>query len=408
MDRRRADLLTIYRTALLAVNGRRCINDWLTRHPDRDFRRIVAIGKAAAAMTAGALDVLGDRIVAALVITRQGYTDPGLTTDGRVRQFASGHPLPDQRSLTAGRLLLDFLTSSAAGEPILFLISGGTSALVEVPAEGVSLVDLQRSNTWLLGSGLGIASINAVRIALSAIKGGGLVRYLAGRPATVLLLSDVPGDDPAIIGSGLLYSSDTPVPLSRLPDWLRTLVHDASRMSRGGEPGTGIAHHVIADASLARRTACRRARSSGYTVVEHDHLITGDIRDVANDFADILNTSPPALHIWSGEPTVVLPEHPGTGGRCQSLALAVALALSGSSTPWWFLAGGSDGSDGPGTGAGALVDAASLARIRGAGFDARHCLLAADAGPCLRAAGDLLITGPTGTNVMDIMLGLRC
>ena len=129
---------------------------------------------------------------------------------------------------------------------------------------------------------------------------------------------------------------------------------------------------------------------------------------VMSDYcANILTAGPPALHIWSGETTVVLPEHPGTGGRCQSLALAVALATSGASMPWWFLAGGSDGSDGPGTSAGALVDAATLGRIEGYGLDARRGLALADAGNCLRAANDLLITGPTGTNVMDIMIGLR-
>lgn len=407
MDKCRADMLTIYRSALLAVNGRRCVSDWLTQHPDSDFCHIVAIGKAAAAMAAGALDGLGDRIDTALLITRQGYTDAGLATDGRVRQVVSGHPLPDQRSLAAGRLLLDFLATTTPGAPVLFLISGGASALVEVPVAGISLADLQRCNAWLLGSGLAIASINAVRIALSAIKGGRLARYVSGRPVTALLLSDVPGDDPAMIGSGLLYGADTAVPLSRLPDWLQDLVQSASRIQRDGELAPGIPHHIIADASMARCAASRRARSLGYQVVEHDRLVTGDVLAVAEDFAHALSAGPPALHIWSGEATVVLPEHPGTGGRCQSLALAVALALSGFSIPWWFLAGGSDGSDGPGTGAGGLTDAATLTRIQDSGLDARDCLAAADAGHCLRAANDLLVTGPTGTNVMDIMLGLR-
>ena len=407
MDKCRADLLTIYRTALLAVNGRRCVSEWLTRHPDNDFRHIVAIGKAAAAMAAGALDVLGNRVDTVLVITRPGYTDPGLVPDGRVLQYVSGHPLPDRHSLEAGRLLLDFLAASTPGAPILFLISGGASALVEVPAVGVSLADLQRSNAWLLGSGLTIASINAVRIALSAIKGGRLAEYVSARPATALLLSDVPGDDPAIIGSGLLYPSDTPVPLSRLPVWLQALVRHAGGAPRNGRPEADIPHYIIADVAMARRAACHRAQSIGYPVIEHDHLITADVFEVADYVASILTAGPPALHIWSGEPTVVLPEHPGTGGRCQSLALAVALAMSGSSIPWWFLAGGSDGSDGSGTAAGALIDTDSLARIRAAGLDAQHCLAAADAGNCLRAANDLLVSGPTGSNVTDIMIGLR-
>jgi hydroxypyruvate reductase len=407
MTASRADLLTIYRSALAAVNGRRCVGDWLRRQPATRFRHVVAIGKAAAAMAAGAVDVLDGQLATVLVITREGYGDTRLNADSRVRQYESGHPLPDQRSLAAGRQLLDCLAAMASDEPVLFLVSGGASALVEVLPPPVSLTDLQRANAWLLASGLPIQAINAVRAALSTIKAGRLTAYLSDRPATVLLLSDVPGDDPAIIGSGLLYRPATVQPLPRLPAWLQALVQKAtdSRPSAGSD--TDIPHHVIASARTARLAACRRARALGYPVIEHEQLITGDVLDAAVTLVAMMGASRPGLHIWSGETTVTLPERPGQGGRCQSLALALALCMPRAEGDWYFLAAGSDGSDGPGQIAGALVDSDTCSRIRAAGHDPQQCLSAADAGTCLQATDDVVVTGPTGTNVMDIMLGLR-
>jgi hydroxypyruvate reductase len=380
----------------------------LRRQPVNDFRHVIAIGKAAAAMAAGALEVLGERPRTVLVITREGYGDPELNADGRVRQCEAGHPLPDQRSLDAGRLLLDCLAVMGPDEPVLFLLSGGTSALVEVLPPPLSLADLQRTNAWLLASGLPIQAINTVRAALSSIKAGRLAAYLSDRPATVLLLSDVPGDDPAIIGSGLLYCPPVPRSLPELPAWLQTLIKQADNPWADNACGADIPHHVIANASMARQAACHQARQSGYSVVEHESLISGDVFAVAANMAAMISASQPALHVWSGETTVVLPEHPGRGGRCQSLALAVALAMPPSSPgPWHLLAAGSDGSDGPGQSAGAFIDSETLSRIHAAGFDPRQCLAAADAGTCLRAVDGLLMTGPTGTNVMDLILAWR-
>jgi hydroxypyruvate reductase len=406
MDRRRADLLSIYRSALAAVNGRHCVSDWLRQQPDVTYRHVIAIGKAAASMTTGALEVLGKQIDSALIITRQGYCAEELQSDNRVRQVESSHPIPDQRSLAAGQILLDYIKTVGPDEPILFLISGGASALVEVLPPQMSLENLQRTNDWLLSSGLSIDTMNAVRTALSMIKGGRLTAYLGERSATVLLVSDVPDNNPAIIGSGLLCASTAEISWARLPAWLQGLLQQSTQGPWPVHGRTIIPHHIIAHAGMARRAAVQKARSLGYHVIEHERLMTGDVLDAATHLVSIMDASA-GLHIWSGETTVVLPGNPGKGGRCQSLALAIALAMPPTVDDWWFLAAGTDGSDGPGQIAGALLDKNSLARIRAVGLDAPQCLSRADAGTCLQAADDLLTTGPSGTNVMDIMLGLH-
>ena len=429
MNHHRDNLLTIYKAALAAVHGRRCVAEWLQQYPQVGSCYVLAIGKAAAAMATGALDALGDQLDGMLVITRHGYADPVLATDKRIIQLEAGHPVPDQASLDAGQTVLDFIAAAPVSSPVLFLFSGGASALAEVLPAGMTLVDLQRVNRWLLGSGLPIDIMNAIRISLSAIKGGGLARYIQYcrggpdhqvlRKDRVLLLSDVPGDDPAIIGSGLLYPyhGDLSDVIPAVPDWLQALLVRLQRRSvaTGSEwmatalKDDFITHHIIANADHARQAAAQQARQSGYDVVEHRQRVTGDIQRLAEQFVTTMADARPALHIWSGEPTVILPERPGNGGRCQSLALALALNQfrRHKQQDYLFLAAGTDGSDGPGTVAGALVDRLTLSRLTAADHDPQQCLLRADAGSCLGASNDLLVTGPTGTNVMDIMLGLR-
>jgi len=171
---------------------------------------LVAVGKAAAAMYRGAEDVLGPRVVRGLVVMPDAGGDIAATS--RLSVIRSDHPVPGQRSLEAGGELLSFLETAPAS--LVFLISGGSSSLLDVLATGVGIADLQRANEWLLAAGLPIRAVNAVRARLSAIKAGGLLRYLDGRQAHILVLSDVPGDDPRIVGSGPLV----PQTLPALPD----------------------------------------------------------------------------------------------------------------------------------------------------------------------------------------------
>jgi hydroxypyruvate reductase len=203
-DERRRILLHVFERALAAVNGRSRVRETLTLMTRAGRWRCVAIGKAASAMTLGALDILGDDLERALVISKDQHFDAGLLDAPRVGCFAAGHPLPDERSLQAGEQMLAFVRKTPRDETLLFLISGGASSLAEVLPPGMSLEDLRKFNHWALASGHDIGAVNAVRRRLSMIKNGALLAELQGRPTVALYISDVPDDDPAIIGSGLL------------------------------------------------------------------------------------------------------------------------------------------------------------------------------------------------------------
>ncbi len=409
----REHLQAIYQAALEAVHGRRRVAEFLHRHPPSGPCQVVAVGKAAAAMAQGALDAAAGAVRRLLVVTAEGGGAGLEPVPGHAAPplllVEAGHPVPDARSLRAGRLLQEFIASAPAGEDFLVLISGGASALLEIPRPGITLEDLQRVNRWLLASGLAIRHMNAVRRRLSAVKGGGLAALLAGRRVLGLLLSDVPGDDPAVIASGLLAPAADPVPFEALsariaiPAWLSDLLaaHPPAVPADAGEVET----HVIATNRHARRAAARAARERGFAVHEHEDLLQGDVQEVARELAASL-LQEPGLHVWGGEPTVRLPESPGRGGRCQHLALLVAQRLHRRGH-FAVLAAGTDGRDGFGEAAGALVDGGTLARAARAGLAPAEALARADAGTLLAATGDLLAARYTGTNVMDLVLGLR-
>jgi len=397
----RRHLETIFRAALAAVNGRTAVLAYLKAHALAGDVAVIAIGKAAGAMLAGARDALGAQLVSALLIGKPGHFDAGLQQDKRIHCMQGGHPLPDSHSLAAGAGLQRFLATVPAHTQLLFLLSGGASSLVEVLPDGITLDLLRRTNRWLLGSGLDIRSMNRVRQSLSAIKGGRLLAWLAGRPARALLISDVPDDDPAIIGSGLLYPAPAQArELPVLPDWLALPAH-------GPAPPAGtVPHHVIAGLASALRAGADCARALGYPARVMPALLAGPAEQAARDIVQQLRDAAPGISLWGGETTVVLPEQPGRGGRNQQLALAAAIALQ-SQRAIMLLAAGTDGNDGPTQAAGAIVDALTVSRAAVRGRDAARSLQLADAGTCLEAAGDLLVTGPTGTNVMDMVIGLR-
>jgi hydroxypyruvate reductase len=353
-------------------------------------------------MLTGAREALGARLASALLITKPGHFDPEISQDARITSLAGGHPLPDAASLVAGDRLLAYLHDLPAGQPVLFLLSGGTSSLVEVPAPGVGLALLQRANRWLLGSGLDIHAVNCVRRALSAIKGGRLCRYLAGRPARVLLVSDVSGDDPASIGSGPLYAAaGVQHDLPELPDWL--VLPAAAPATPVDAP---VPHTVVASLDQALAAGAARARELGYPATVMPGTLAGPAAAAGRHLVQSLLDAGPGVRLWGGETTVVLPPQPGQGGRNQHLALAAALALQGRQDIL-LLAAGTDGNDGNTQAAGAIVDGGTVVRAAAAGRDAARALREADAGGCLAAAGDLLVTGPTGTNVTDLAIGLK-
>ena len=400
-------LLGLYHAALAAVEGSACVQRALAGEAVPGSVRAVAIGKAASAMMAGAGHTLGERLDAGLVITRHGHGMPA-AFDGRFECLEAGHPLPDAASLRAGERLLVFIEDTPADTSLLFLISGGASALVEVLPRGMRLDDLRALYHWLLGSGRDIHWINRVRKAVSLIKGGRLAERLTGRPTLALYLSDVAGDDPAVIGSGLL-AADGPSegsPLDGLPPGLRDRCVPAPPVSAADAPCfRAVRHRVVANLEDALQAVVTTARAQGHRI-ECRGRLAGDAGLQGETIGCFLRQAPPGLYLWGGENTVALPDEPGRGGRAQHLALAAARKLAGCDD-CWLLAAGTDGSDGTGDAAGALVDGGTVARGVCEGLDVGACLAAADSGRFLEASGDLIDTGPTGTNVTDLVIACK-
>jgi len=402
----RRDLLDICQSAITAVNGRHRVCAYLQQHPVSAPVFLLSFGKAACAMAQGAHEVLGASIVDALVVTKQGHAE---SLPWPVLE--AGHPLPDDQSLVAGQRLIDFAAAIPPGATVLVLLSGGASALVEALPEGMNLAQLRVLNDWLLASGLDIVAMNRIRKRLSRIKGGRLARLLAPRPVLCLAISDVPGDDPRAIGSGPLVADAS---LQAAPD-TTGLPPDVAEALRNSPPAPttddacfhNVQFEIIARLVDAKRAAAEAARQLGYRVTLHPEFIEGDALAAGARLAQALLAAPAGeVQVWGGETTIKLPPHPGQGGRNQSLALTAALALRGQEKIW-FLSAGTDGTDGPTPDAGALVDGGTIARGETEGVPARQALVTADAGKFLEASGDLIQTGATGTNVMDLMLGLR-
>jgi len=381
-DPRRELLLGLLQVALARVDGRRCVRAALaaTPAPATGRIRVAAVGKAAIAMALGAHDALGGAIEQTLVISRDAAGADELTRRTPAEVHLSAHPLPDERSLAAGRRLMAWVDELPPQVLPLFLISGGSSALVEVPEQGASLADLEALTRESFVRGMPIGELNARRAALSRIKGGRLAARLGGRAGRALFVSDVPEDDPRVIGSGLMGPA----------------VGAADRIERT----------VVASIDHAVAAVAASAADLGLRAQSAPRRFADEATRLAARFAHELSLSPAQLLVWGGESTVQLPPHPGQGGRNQHLALAAARLIAGHAE-LALLAAGTDGSDGVTADAGALVDAETCARLALAGLDADQCLRGADSARALEASGDLVHTGPTGTNVGDLVIGLK-
>jgi len=360
------------------VSGRHCVARALTASAAPVW--IAAIGKAASAMALGAYDALGASIERTLIITKDGHIAPQVQVLRNVEIHESAHPVPDKRSLAAGQRLLRWLSELPSAVEPLFLISGGASSLVEVLEEGVTFDQLGRLNAEGLASGIPIAELNARRSKLSRIKGGGVTRLLGDRPARALFISDVPGDDPAVIGSGLLG------PAAGLQD--------------------RIERRIVASLDHAVEGVCEAARKWSLDVRKGAARFDDDAARLAVRFAHELHLHSAQVCVWGGESTVQLPANPGRGGRNQHLALAAARLLAGQPN-MMLLAAGTDGTDGVTDDAGAVVDSETCARLVLAEIDADDSMRRADSATALAASGDLIHTGPTGTNVGDLVIGLK-
>jgi len=389
-------------------------------HVDRRYARVFLLGagKASGAMAAAAEDVLGDRVAGGFVVVKDG--DGGRLR--RVEIAEAGHPVPDTRGLAASARLLDVARGAGEDDLVLFLVSGGCSALTPAPAPPITLAEKQEVTRLLLASGAVIAELNAVRKHLSVFKGGQLARAAAPASVLTLALSDVIGDPLDVIASG----PTAPDP-STFADALEVLARRglASRVpasvsrrleaGRAGEiqetpkPGDPlfqrVSNVVIGNNALVTDAAVAAARRLGYTTELATRELQGEARDVAREFvAQARRLPPPACLIAGGETTVTV-RGKGKGGRCQEFALAAALELSPTDRIA-ILAAGTDGTDGPTDATGAIVDATSVARGSAAGVDVRRTLDDNDAYRFLHASGDLLVAGPTRTNLLDLYVAV--
>ncbi len=400
-------LVMLYETALDAVDGRFLVNQWCrdnqcrsSRH--RSFTHCVAIGKAAAAMLQGALDH-SPSIKKSLLICPPSKITRQLKKNKDVTCMASSHPVPDERSIEAGLSLMRFVSNLEESDELLFLISGGTSALVEVPIENITLEQLQKINNYLLSSGKDIHQVNAWRQQFSKIKGGGLLNRINASSVTQLLISDVKQDKTEFIGSGLLVNS------SSSPDqdeYLTSLISSNKAENTKSESMVKVDTHIIGNIELAMQAVHETAQAEGLASFIHDDFLEGEAYAVANDLFKKLKDAEPGIHIWGGETTVSLPENPGVGGRNLTFALAFAENLE-EEPGLHLLAAGTDGLDGNSNCAGAVVSMYTSRKAAAMGFDTNKEIEKANAGVLLMATDDLVTAADSNTNVMDIVIAYK-
>jgi glycerate 2-kinase len=434
-DRQRAHVLDVLSAALDAVDPADAIRRNMFRRENtlwidgraydlRQYRRIIVVGggKASASMAAAVETVLGDQPLEGLVTVKYGYAVP----TAHVEVCEAGHPVPDEAGLRNTRRMVQLLAGAGQDDLVVCLISGGGSALMTLPVEGVSLADIQTLTDTLLRSGAPIQAINAVRKHLSQVKGGQLARL--AHPATVvaLIVSDVVGSPLGVIGSG-----------PTVPD-ATTFAHAqgiVERYGHGGEIPEGIRHHlmkgasgavsdmpkpgdevlagvqnvIVADNALAARAALEQAKVLGFNTMLLSTFVEGEAREVAKVLAALAKEivasgrplGRPACLILGGETTVTV-RGTGKGGRNQELALAASVQIQGYDRVL-IASLATDGTDGPTDAAGGLVDGTTVARGEEQGFSAQAALDENDAYLFLDRVGDLLETGPTNTNVNDLM-----
>jgi hydroxypyruvate reductase len=386
----------------------------LERRPLHDGAwHLIAVGKAAGAMAQGAVDALDERVAGGCIVVPPGHLPPGFDARSHGLEIHLGaHPVPDERSLAAGEAVARYVCSLPPQERLLFLVSGGTSSLLEWLRPGVTLAELQEFNRWALRSGLPIDAVNALRGMLSRLKAGGLAQLAGPRRARALLISDVPGDDPRVIGSGLLHAPRpgiAPASVTELPPGLHGAFARAARAGTSPDLSRRVPTRIVASGRIARAAAAETAIALGLQARAANRPFTGDAAQLGTRFARELARLPAGVVlVRNGESTVRLPPGPGRGGRNQHLALAAAIEMERRAVVGaCLLAAGTDGIDGVSSDAGAVVDAGTCVRARDGGFDPCVSLERADSGSLLEASGDLLHTGATLTNVGDLVLAMN-
>jgi hydroxypyruvate reductase len=384
---------------------------------------VVGAGKASGAMAVAVEEAWPARVAEGLVVVKDGHRAP----TRRIRLVEAGHPVPDERGAQAARDILALVRSASADDLVLVLVSGGASALTPAPAAPITLGDKQAVTRLLLAAGADINQLNAVRKHCSVFKGGQLARAAGSARVSALLLSDVIGDPLDVIGSGPTAPDastfhEALAILARFELTSRAPASVRERLERGaaGEiPETPkhddpiferVTNAVIGNNHLVVDAAASRAAALGFVPHVLTRSLHGEAREVARDLValgrDIAAgrgpATPPACVIAAGETTVTVRGR-GTGGRCQEFALAAALELEGH-PHMVVLAAGTDGTDGPTDAAGAIADADTAPRARQQHLDPRAHLDTNDSNPIFAKLGDLVVTGPTNTNLQDLYL----
>jgi hydroxypyruvate reductase len=378
---------------------------------------VVAVGKAAVAMTRSAFDAIGDAIISGDVITKEGHVDESLPAEARV--FEAGHPIPDQRGVDATRAALERLNALPEGAVVLALISGGGSALLEAPNLGVSLEDLATTTDLLLRAGAPIGALNAVRAPLSRVKAGGLRRAAPRARWVTLILSDVLGNDPRVIASGptVVGQRDPGLALevikeygvdASLPQSVLTALRSERHTLRDDEVD-GDFLVIVGDNASAVSAAASEATETGHNVAVVWTAMEGEARERGREFVALARNAAEDIDVLlgGGELTVTV-RGDGIGGRNTEFALAAALELERRGMEDWVIASlGSDGQDAATELAGAIADAGTAQRARKAGVDPEAALAMNDSLAVFEAAGGGVKTGPTGTNVNDLYIAVR-
>ena len=387
------------------------------------FRKIwvIGAGKASVRMAKAVEESLSERIYSGMVIVKYGYGEKLK----KIEVYEAGHPLPDAQGLKATQKLLAFTEKINQDDLVINLISGGGSALLVAPEPGISLEDKQKLTQMMLEAGLRIDEMNTVRKHISRVKGGKLAQKIYPATLISLILSDVVGDSLEVISSGPTAPdpstfSQTKEILSRYQLWekiplsIKKVIEEGIKGKREETPKPGdkifarVQNLIIGSNYLSLKSACKFAQKLGFNTLILTSTIQGEVKELAKFYGSIFREvvksgnpiSPPACIIAGGEPTVKI-RGDGKGGRAQELALAVAKEIDGLEGAL-FLSAGTDGTDGPTEAAGAVCDFNTISRARAREMDPEEYLSRNDSYHFFYPLGDLVITGPTGTNVMDI------
>ena len=377
---------------------------------------LVAVGKAAAAMTEGALAALGSAVISGVIVTKDGHVDR--TLPERIQVFEARHPIPDQRGVDATHAVLESLRTLAPGVAVVALISGGGSALLESPRDGLTLDDFQQTTSALLRAGAPIDALNAVRAPLSQVKAGGLRQAAPEHAWATLILSDVLGNDPRVIASGPTVPGRNDPALAletiarfgveaQLPD---AVMETLQAMTFQPQPANERDLLIIVGEN-ARAVAAVNARACDEGL--HAEIVwsarEGEARDLGREFVRLAMLAPDNvdLLLGGGEATVTVSGE-GVGGRNTEFALAAALALEQFGETGWVVASlATDGQDALTGLAGAIADGGTCTRARAFGNDPEAALADSDSKRVFELAGGAVETGPTGTNVNDVYFALR-